>query len=291
MFERLRRMIRRIDLRLVLVINNTTIIVFGILFLDLQRTFGQYALCLGLAAVLEFCFQRYKRKDTPGIQFGWNFVWNRAVSASATALGCLLALNIPDVWWYVFPIAFSVLSKALICRPDGTHIYNPSNFGIVLSLIVLPDHKVFFLPDQFAASPIPLLQAFIVGAFVNVLINRHWQIISYLTCSALVSACIYWLTGFNFVLLSGPDYNALSVIYLMFMISDPKTSPNSVRAQIVFGCGIALVTVFLRWYGGIAHQILGLFIVTSLFFIASEVYGRWTKFVEPLLKERRTVLK
>lgn len=270
MLDRLKRVFRRIDFRIVLVLNNTSLIVFGILFLDLQRSFSQYAFCVGLAALLEVVFQFLKRKDT-ATRLSWNFAWNRAVSASATAMGCLLALNIPEVWWYAFPIALSVVSKVLICRPDGSHIYNPSNFGIVMTLILLPDHKVYFLPDQFASSPVPLFQALIVGLIVNAWVNRYWQIISYLACSALISFIFSSVTGFNFILLSGPDFNALSIIYLMFMISDPKTSPNKALQQVMFGATIAFVSVFLRWYGGIAHQIIGLFITSSLFFIVESV--------------------
>ncbi len=273
LIEGLRRKFSRIDLRLVLVLNNTTLVVFGIFFLDLQRTINQYAFCIGLAAFLEFVLQFYKRKE-PGVKLGWNFVWNRVVSASATAMGCLLALNIPDFWWYAFPIGLSVFSKVLVCRPDGSHIYNPSNFGIVMSLLLLPDHKVYFLPDQFASSLVPLLQALIVGIVVNIWVKRYWQIISYLACTAIMAFLFSSISGFNFALLSGPDYNALSIIYLMFMISDPKTSPSKIPEQVIFGCTIAVVTVFLRWYGGIAHQIIGLFVASSLFFIVESLRRR-----------------
>ena len=273
MFLALREKLGRLNLRLLLVVNNSSLIIFGILFMDLQRTLGQYLYCVGLAAGLEYLIQSFRQ--TGRLAFlGWEYFWNRIFSGTSAALGCILALNIPDTKWYTVPVVLTVISKILITREDGRHVYNPSNFGIVLSLIFLPDHKAFFLPDQFSASPVPLVQALVVGMIVNIIVNRYWQVISYLAFSCFFSLIFSQVTGFNFTLLVGPDYNAVSIIYLMFMISDPRTSPDSIKKQVLFAASIAFITVLLRWYGSIAHQILALFITSSLFFLANQILTR-----------------
>lgn len=275
------------DPRILQILNNVSIILFGILFLDYQRTLYQFFYCIMLAFIFEYTLQGFKNRNRINI-YGKSFIWNRLVSATSTAVGCFIALNIPDIKFYLFPILMSFLSKAFIQRPgERGHIYNPSNFGIVLGLILLPDSKVFFYPDQFIASPYPLIQTIILGFIVNLMVNRHWQVASYLLFASLFSYLLSDPNTINFWHLFGPDLNAGSMIYLMFMISDPKTSPNRIPMQILYSFCIALITIWLRYYGSIAHQIIALFVTSSLFFL----FEQFTTFSRQATTTWRTRLR
>ena len=78
------------------------------------------------------------------------FVW--PASAMLTGSGVALILRVPstppgDHWsthaWYVFAgvAAFSLLTKYLI-RFRGSHVFNPSNVGLVVAFIVLGSTRV-----------------------------------------------------------------------------------------------------------------------------------------------------
>jgi Na+-translocating ferredoxin:NAD+ oxidoreductase RnfD subunit len=191
-------------------------------------------------------------------------------SALLTGNGVALILRVPGTrhgdWWslkggWIFAAvaAVSLLSKYLI-RVDGRPLFNPSNFGLVLGFLVLGSRRVDPL-DFWWVRPGPALavalSVIIAGGLVLAwrvkmlgLIVSFW--LTYAAALGVLAArghCITarWHVGpvcngyFWTVLVTSPEV----LVFMFFMITDPKTVPRGRTARNVYGAAIALVFVAL----------------------------------------------
>jgi len=153
----------------------------------------------------------------------------------------------------------SLLSKYLI-RVDGRPLFNPSNFGLVLAFLVLGSRRAEPLDFWWVRPGIALalaLTLIIAGGLVLAwrvkmlgLSTSFW--LTYAAALGLLAArghCITarWHIGpvcnryFWTVLVTSPEV----LVFMFFMITDPKTAPRGRIARNAYGAGIALVFVAL----------------------------------------------
>ena len=191
-------------------------------------------------------------------------------SALLTGNGVAFVLRVPgtehgDWWslhgWWIFAgtAAVALLSKYLI-RFRGGHVFNPSNFGLVLCFLLLGPER---------ADPLALwwgpMSAWMALALVVILVGGL-AILSRLRLLEL--AVFFWVafaagiavlaasghamtarwhlgpvTGWEFwrVLVFSPEI----LVFLFFMITDPKTIPRERLGRRLYAVGIALVAVLL----------------------------------------------
>jgi Na+-translocating ferredoxin:NAD+ oxidoreductase RnfD subunit len=196
------------------------------------------------------------------------FVW--PASAMLTGSGVALILRVVgtppgDPWstyaWYVFAIVagLSLLSKYVI-RYRGTHVFNPSNIGLVVAFIVLGSARVEPLDFWWAPLNGWMLAAYAVIIVGGLLITRRLHL--------LALAATFWVAlasgvgilagsghcmtarwafapvcGFDFwrVIVTSPEV----LIFLFFMITDPKTVPAGRVGRVVLGLLVALASTVL----------------------------------------------
>ena len=195
-------------------------------------------------------------------------VW--PASAMLTGSGVALILRLPDArpydhWstqgWYVFAgvAAFSLATKYLI-RYRGSHVFNPSNVGLVVAFIVLGSSRVEPLDFWWAPLGSGMIVAYAVILVGGLLITAR--------LGFLATAVAFWLTlaagmavlaasghcmvarwafapvcGFDFwrVIMTSPEV----LIFLFFMITDPKTVPSGRRGRVAFGVLVAVASTLL----------------------------------------------
>jgi Na+-translocating ferredoxin:NAD+ oxidoreductase RnfD subunit len=196
------------------------------------------------------------------------FVW--PASAMLTGSGVALILRVVgtpanDPWnmyawqWFAVIGGLSLLSKYVL-RYRGSHVFNPSNIGLVVAFIVLGPTRVEPLDFWWAPLNGWMIAAYGVILVGGLLITRR--------LSLLGLAASYWLTlalglgllagaghcmtanwafspvcGFDFwrVVVTSPEV----LIFLFFMITDPKTVPTGRVGRIVFGVLVALASTLL----------------------------------------------
>ena len=197
-----------------------------------------------------------------------SLVW--PASAMLTGSGVALILRVPttppgDHWtthkWYVFAgvAAFSLMTKYVI-RYRGTHVFNPSNIGLVVTFLVLGSTRVEPLDFWWAPLRGAMIAAYAVILVGGLLITARLGLLA-VVVSFYVSLAIgvgvlaasghcmvaRWafapVCGFDFwrVIVTSPEI----LIFMFFMITDPKTVPSGRVARVVFGFVVALASTLL----------------------------------------------
>lgn len=196
------------------------------------------------------------------------FVW--PASAMLTGNGVALILRVagqrPDdhwtldaVWLFALVAGLSLLSKYVI-KYRGTHVFNPSNIGLVVAFVVLGVSRVE--PLDFWWSPLDpgMLLAYAVIFVGGSLITRRLKLLAlaatfWIAIAAglgLLAASGHCMTAnWAFAPVCGVDYWRVIVtspelmIFLFFMITDPKTTPTGQVGRVVFGLLVAIVSTLL----------------------------------------------
>jgi Na+-translocating ferredoxin:NAD+ oxidoreductase RnfD subunit len=196
-----------------------------------------------------------------------SIVW--PASAMLTGSGVALILRVPgtpdDHWtfhaWYVFAgvAAFSMLTKQVI-RYRGSHLFNPSNLGLVITFLVLGSTRVEPLDFWWAPPNGWMITAYAVILVGGLLITRRLRLLMlaatfwavFALGVGLLAAAGHCITarwsftpvcGFDFwrIIVTSPEL----MIFLFFMITDPKTVPEGRVGRVAFGFLVALTSVLL----------------------------------------------
>jgi len=208
------------------------------------------------------------------IEVIWTFLRTRHIvwpaSAMLTGSGVALILRLvgmerDDHWswegWHIFAAVagLSLLTKYLI-RYRGSHVFNPSNVGLVAAFLVLGSEVIEPLDFWWAPLDFWMAAAYLVILVGGLLITRRLRL--------LTMAAAFWLTlvagigvlaisghcmtaawalqpvcgtSFWWVIASSPEV----LIFLFFMITDPKTIPEGEAARVTFAVSLALVCTLL----------------------------------------------
>jgi Na+-translocating ferredoxin:NAD+ oxidoreductase RnfD subunit len=236
-----------------------TIHVLGQVGLRFQVSVPQILAAILTCAVLEVALTFRSRKA---------FVW--PASAMLTGSGVALILRVPgtprgDHWttyeWYVFAgvAALSLLTKYVI-RHRGSHVFNPSNIGLVVAFLVLGSTRVEPLDFWWAPWTRWMVLAYAVILVGGLLVTARLQLlalaITFWGALALgigiLAASGHCMTArWAFAPVCGFDYWRVIVtspevlIFLFFMITDPKTVPAGRVGRVVFAFLVAITCTLL----------------------------------------------
>lgn len=197
-----------------------------------------------------------------------SLVW--PASAMLTGSGVALILRVPgtppnDHWsthaWYLFAgvAAFSLLTKYVI-RYRGSHLFNPSNIGLVVAFVLLGSTRVEPLDFWWAPLNGWMIAAYAVILTGGLLITRRLRLLAvavsfWLTMAVglgVVAASGHCMTArWAFTPVCGFDYwrvimfSPELLIFLFFMITDPKTVPSGRVGRVVFGALVAVASTLM----------------------------------------------
>ncbi len=208
------------------------------------------------------------------IEVVWTFYQDRKIvwpaSAMLTGSGVALILRLVsmqrgDHWswqgWEIFALVagFSLVSKYVI-RWRGSHVFNPSNFGLVVAFLVLGSSIIEPLDFWWTPMSLWLALAYLLILLGGLMITSRLRLFAmgavfWLTLSAglgLVSASGHCITAawalqpvcgaeFWWVVITSPEV----LIFLFFMITDPKTIPSGRWARVAFALALGAICTFL----------------------------------------------
>src|SRR5690348_9742526 len=247
------------DPRLHLAATITSLQVLGQVAFNFRLSIAQILVSLGTCAMLEIAITfRTKRV----------IMW--PASALLTGNGVAFVLRIPDMphgdwwslrdWWLFMAVAGgSLLSKHLI-KWKGEHVFNPSNIGLVACFLIAGRGRAD--PLDFWWGPMSwwmaLALAIIVTGGFTILRRLHllrvalgfWA--SFAIGIGVIALAGHqmtarWhlgpITGWNlwWILISSPEV----LVFLFFMITDPKTAPTGGRARVIYAVTLGLLAALL----------------------------------------------
>jgi putative MFS transporter len=191
-------------------------------------------------------------------------------SALLTGNGIAFIMRIPGtehgdwwsfngVWIYVAVAAVAMASKYLIVW-RGKHVFNPSNLGLVLAFLILGSTRTE--PLQFWWGPVSpalliVLGTIVAGALVILSRVHLLQVAVLFWVTFAASMGLLALSGHAFsanwhlgpvadgffwrVLITSPEV----FIFTCFMITDPRTAPDSPRGRQIYAVAIGLLSSLL----------------------------------------------
>ncbi|MGN7402004.1 RnfABCDGE type electron transport complex subunit D [Cytobacillus praedii] len=189
--------------------------------------------------------------------------WSFPLSAVITGIGISLLLSSQVLWTYAVTSILAISLKMLI-RFKGGHIFNPNNLAIVLMFFFIPSYAVS-TPKQWTNGIGIMILILILGLFVTYLANRLDVVLAFLCSFALFGLGRHFIFGAPILAALGPLMGASLQLFSFYMITDPKTTPNSRKARIVFAILVAFVDAIFRVYRIPNPQFYALFIICLLF--------------------------
>jgi enediyne biosynthesis protein E5 len=162
-----------------------------------------------------------------------------------TGLSLSLLLRANEPWLFAVASVLAIASK-FVLRIDGKHIWNPAGLAIVVLLAT--SDGVWISPGQWGTS---LWLASLI-AFLAILVLRASEradiALFFLgSHAALLLARAYWLGDPLAIPLHQMQSGSL-LIFAFFMISDPRTTPDSRAGRFLFALSVALVAHYFAFF-------------------------------------------
>jgi Na+-transporting NADH:ubiquinone oxidoreductase subunit NqrB len=230
--------LRSRDPRLYQIATLSALLVYGLTRLDFEITVARAGLLLATAlATQAVCDRLAVRQSTPAPPPAPLNI--RSALISALSLCLLLRTNRPEL--AALAAVLTIAGKFLV-RFRGKHVFNPTNGGLV-AMLILTD-QVWVSPGQWGSAA---FFTFLIACIGSVVVNRASRsdvtyafIVFY--GSLLLGRSLY-LGEPLAIPLHRIESGAL-LLFTFFMISDPKTTPDSRVGRVLF----AGLVAFGAWY-------------------------------------------
>jgi len=210
------------------------LLAYGILRLDFEIPLACAMVTVGGALLTQFVCTRL-----------WGLPAFDSRSALISGLSLCLLLRTNSLWLAAAAAAVAISSK-FVLRVNGKHLFNPTNAGIVL--MILATGRVWVSPGQWGSVA---FFAFLMAGLGGLVVNRAarsdvtWAFMAaYL---ALVFGRSLWLGEPPAIPLHRLENGAL-LLFTFFMISDPKTTPNSRAGRLVFAIAVATGAWYVQFH-------------------------------------------
>ena len=260
----------------------TVLNILGHTFFGFEQSYAQPLVALAAAysteLLLEFIDARCNRRPLRFLGGGPRKFVEFLLSAHITGLACAMLLYANErLGPVMFASVVAICSKCILRAPAERgmrHFFNPSNFGITVTLLSFAWVSVA-PPYQFTENMTGvgdwILPAVIVctGTFLNARFTRRLPLIAAWLSGFVAQAALRSLfldTPFEAGLI--PMTGVAFILYTFYMVTDPATTPAGRREQIAFGFSVAAVYGLLM----VTHVVFGLFFSLT---IVCAVRGLW----------------
>ena len=164
-------------------------------------------------------------------------------SALISGLSLCLLLRAPSPFVAGAAGVLAVGSK-FVLRVRGKHVFNPTNFAIVALLLT---GQAWVSPGQWGgAAFFGFLIACLGGLVVNRAARSDVTLAFLVTYGGLLVGRSWWLGEPMAIPLHRLQNGAL-LIFAFFMISDPRTTPDSRAARVLFAALVALGGAYVQF--------------------------------------------
>jgi Na+-transporting NADH:ubiquinone oxidoreductase subunit NqrB len=210
------------------------LLLYGLLWLRFDLKLAAAGTILSVALLTQYVFTRLCRlpRFDP-----------RSALISALSL-CLLLRS--DALWLAAVAAMAAMASKFALRWNGKHLFNPTNFAIV-ALLLCADGHVWVSPGQWGSGAFFGFLMACVGGLVVTRAARADVTLAFLAAYvSLLFGRSLWLGEPMSIPIHRLQNGAL-LLFAFFMISDPKTTPDSRPGRMLFGALVALGAAFVQF--------------------------------------------
>lgn len=231
-----------LDPRYFQIIFQLIFLLYGILCLGWEADALHYIISIGGCLTFNFVFESYRQKRVLAITGNEGFrMWGLSILISALSLCLLLKTN----HWYTSLLAtFVTASSKYVFRYHDKHIFNPSAFGIVATLLLTGD--AWLSPGQWGSNAIVFFGVATLGTIVVTRVQKLDVSVAFLLTFA---GLLYWRQVYSLGWPGDHFFHSVCtgslLLFSFFMISDPRTSPDHPLARILWAVLIASASFYL----------------------------------------------
>ncbi|ALA57477.1 DUF2330 domain-containing protein [Nitrospira moscoviensis] len=231
-FDRLKTLLSSLDPRLYQIASLSALILYGLAFLHFDISLWQIVVTLSAALLTQYASTRYFQVPTFDPK-----------SALISGLSLCLLLRTNDLAVAALAAVIAIGSK-FVLRWNGKHLFNPTNLALVA---ILAGSLGWISPGQWGQVA---WFGFLIACLGSLVVTRAARadvtfafLIFYL---GLLLARALWLGDPLTIPLHQIESGAL-LIFAFFMISDPKTTPDSRAGRIVFALCVTVTALYMQF--------------------------------------------
>lgn len=205
----------------------------GLMWLDFEVTPARAGLALATAIGAQWLCTR--------IASGARFEWR---SALISGLSLCLLLRATSAWPIVVAAVITIGSKFTL-RWRGKHLFNPTCFGLIVMMSL--SREVWVSPGQWGHATI---LGFAIGCMGSVVVTRAARADVTFAFLAAWAAVLFGRAAWLGQPLATPLHmitNGSILLFAFFMISDPRTTPDSRAGRVAFAALVALGAGFVQF--------------------------------------------
>jgi enediyne biosynthesis protein E5 len=196
--------------------------------------------------------------------------WRNLSSAYISGNSAGILVRSPFYWPFALCAMISIASKYVL-RYKGRHIWNPTNFGIV-AIILLASDSAAVLSIQWGSNMWAMFVIWIVGFLTLSKIKLFHVSAVYVLSFFLFGWLRSLITGDPFLAEIAPITGPMYQLFVLFMITDPKTTVSTVKGRCVVAFLIGFVEFIFRLNEAVYAPFYALFIVGPIALIVEDWY-------------------
>lgn len=170
--------------------------------------------------------------------------WPHPAGAYMTGTSVGMMVRSPETWPFALCSILSILSKYVI-RLNGRHIWNPSNFGVSFMLFVYPMY-VTHLSVQWGNSWWSNVMVWGLGSLVILRLRLGHICLTYILAFLALGWVRTFVTGHSYLSEIASITGPMHQLYILLMITDPRTSVRSRTGQMAMVAVVAVVEAVFR---------------------------------------------
>ncbi len=171
--------------------------------------------------------------------------WIFPLAAMINAMIASLLLDARSVYPFIFAATCALFSKCLITY-NGKHIFNPGNFGVVLTLQLLPNYATG-MPHLFSGHIWPSVAHAFLGLLLILWAKQVDVVLAWLGSFLLFGFFRAFLLDTSlfhiFPIVLAPSF----ILFTCNMITDPATNPKTRKWRIIYAVIIAFGDAVFRF--------------------------------------------
>lgn len=210
----------------------SALLVYGVVWLDFEIDAHRAAAILISSLIVQYVCSRL-----------WKLPAYDPRSALISGLSLCLLLRTNSLALAILATVITIASK-FVLRIGGKHVFNPTNFG--LAVMMLATGGVWISPGQWGSTA---LFAFLMACLGGLVVNRATRSDVTFTFLGVYTALIVgrslWLGEPLSIPIHRLESGAL-LLFSFFMISDPKTTPDSRAGRIAFAALVAVGAAYIQ---------------------------------------------